>query len=393
MVPFPIILISLALLALLIRPFTILFHELGHAIPAILITKKPVSIYIGSYGDQRNSLHFKIGLLDVWFKYNPLYWLRGVCIPSEKEVSIKHQIIYTITGPLASITIALISCYFAFTYDLHGSIKLLLVIFLGSSIFDLFVNLTPNDSAIKLFNGELVYNDGYQLKQLFYYRQYLNDYSEGVKLFNDQKYSEASIKFIDLLNHGFQDESVFRLAIYSNIQIENYEQAKRLIDDFIDIGKMNCDDYSNAGFVYSQLCLQDKAILYYDKSLEIDSSNKNSLNNKGYSLFLIEKYEEAIYYFDKAIEIDIEFAFPYNNRGLSKIYIGKVEEGLEDIKHSLKLDKNNAYGYRNLGIYHLGINDCAKALELFNKAKSIDRTTHLIDEYINETIKKMHYKV
>jgi len=61
---FPIILLSLILLVLLTRPLTVIFHELGHAIPAILLTKEKVTVYIGSYGDPKKSLRIKIGLLD-----------------------------------------------------------------------------------------------------------------------------------------------------------------------------------------------------------------------------------------------------------------------------------------------------------------------------------------
>lgn len=43
-----------------IRGLIIILHELGHALPAILLTKEKVSIYIGSYGDQKKSINFKL---------------------------------------------------------------------------------------------------------------------------------------------------------------------------------------------------------------------------------------------------------------------------------------------------------------------------------------------
>ena len=52
------ILIALFGLALIIviKLSTTFFHEMGHAIPALIFTKKPVSVYVGSYGDISLSL-------------------------------------------------------------------------------------------------------------------------------------------------------------------------------------------------------------------------------------------------------------------------------------------------------------------------------------------------
>lgn len=381
---FPFILLFFALLVLVTRPFTVLLHELGHAIPAILMTRQSVSIYIGSYGDPEKSLHFKIGLLDIWFKYNPFSWRLGLCVPSAKQITINRQIIYTLTGPLASFAIAAVACYFTFTYDLHGFLKLILVIFLGSSIFDLFVNLTPINTPIQLYDGRLTYNDGYKLRQLFYYKRLPKEYEQAVELYNQQKIAEAAIIFKDILNSGIKDENIYRLAISSFLQVKNYKQSKELCDEFIMQGNLNSDDYANVGLSYSQLEQHDKALEFYDQSLLLNQNNKYSLNNKGFTLNLLNKFQEAIPLFDKAIEIDETFAYSYNNRGLAKIKIGKADEGLEDINKSIKLDENNSYGYRNLGIYHLDKGEYSMALDLFRKAKELDGTTHMIDELISK---------
>jgi tetratricopeptide (TPR) repeat protein len=381
---FPIILLFFALLVLVTRPFTVLFHELGHAIPVMLMTRQTVSIYIGSYGDPKKSLHFSIGLLDVWFKYNPFSWRLGLCVPSAKQISINKQIIYTLTGPLTSFVIAVVACYFTFAFDLHGSLKLILIIFLGSSIFDLFVNLTPRTTPIKLYDGRLTYNDGYQLMQLFHYKRFPKEYEQAAELYNQQKFAEAATSFNDILKSGMKDENIYRLTISSFLQVKNYKLAKELSEEFLVQGKMNSDDFANAGISCSQLDQHDKAVDFYDKSLELNPKNKYSLNNKGFTLNLLNKFEEAIPLFDKAIEIDKTFAYSYNNRGLAKIKIGKAEEGLEDINYSFKLDENNSYGYRNLGIYHFDRGEYSKALDLFKKAKDLDSTTHMIDELINK---------
>lgn len=379
---FPFILLFIALLFLITRPFTVLIHELGHAIPSILMTRKKVSIYIGSYGDPSQSLHFNIGLLDIWFRYNPFSWRGGLCVHSEKNISVNKQIIYTLTGPLASFIIASIACYFTFENDLHGFLKLILIIFLGSAILDLFANLTPLKTPIKLFDGRVIYNDGYQLVRLFYYKRFPKEYNLSAELYNQQKFKEAAIKYNEMLDNGLKNQEIFRLAISSYIQVKNYEKAKELIDEFILQDDLNSDDYANAGFLYSQLEQQDNALELYNKSLLLNPDNKYSLNNKGFIFNIHCKFEEAITLFDKAIEIDKTFAHSYNNRGLAKIKIGLEKEGLEDINYSLVLDSNNSYSYRNLGIYHLDKGEYTIALDFFKKAKELDSNTQMIDKLI-----------
>jgi tetratricopeptide (TPR) repeat protein len=380
---FVVIFICIVLFVLITRPFTVLLHELGHAIPAIIMTKQPVSIYVGSYGDPKNSLHFRVGLLGIWLKYNPFLWRLGQCVPSAKQISTNKKIIYTLTGPLTSFVFALVACYFTFAYGFHGYVKLILVIFLGSAILDLFVNLIPRAEPVRLYNGSLSYNDGYQLKKLFYYKIFSKEYEQAVELYTQQKFGEAALAFKNLLKIGLKYEDVYRLAINSFFQVKNYTQVKVISERFIIQGNMNSDDFGILAISYSQIGEHDNALELYDKSLELNPNNIYSLSNKGFTMNLLNKFEEAIPLFDKAIELDKAFAYSYNNRGLSKIKIGKTEEGLEDINYSFKLDEYDSYGYRNLGIHHLDKGDYSKALDLFRKAKELDGNTHMIDDLIS----------
>ena len=374
----------LVLAFLITRPLTVLFHELGHAIPAILLTKEKVTIYVGSYGDPNKSQKFNFGLLEVWFKYNPFSWRQGLCVPSAKVISVHRQIVYTLTGPMASFLFAVLACYFTFSFDLHGSIKLFLVVFLPSSIFDLVINLIPSKKSIVLYNGTIVYNDGYSLRRLSYYRRLPKEYLKAVAFFNEEDYNNAGAVFNQILTTNWKDENIYRLALISNLNTKNYEKAKQIVDCFIPLDKMNSDDYANAGIAYSHLGLHDNAMKFYGISLKQNPDNLNSLNNKGFTLNLLDRYKEAIPLFDKAIELDSRLAYSYSNRGFSKIKTGKETEGLSDINYSLQLDKNNSYAYRNLGIYQLDKGEKAEALKLFIKAKELDDTTHQINELLKE---------
>jgi len=381
-------LVLAVILILIARPLTVLCHELGHAIPAILLTKEKVTIYIGSYGDPKKSIRYKLKLLEIYFRYNPFSWKLGLCVPSAKAVSINRQIIYTVTGPITSLIIATAACYIAFTYDMHGLLKLFLVLFFGSALLDLIVNLIPRNKPIKLYSGTITYNDGYKLKQLFYYKKFPNQYSKAIELYNQQKFLDAAMLFEKMLTDGIKHKDVYRLAINSYLQCKNYVKGKDLTEELKEIDELTSDDLSNLALCYSQSGLHEKALELYNESLRLNHNNKYSLNNKGFTLNLLNRYEEAIPLLDKAIEIDKDFAYSYNNRGLSKIKIGKTEEGLNDINYSFTLDGNNSYGYRNLGIYNLDKGNYEEALKLFIKANELDETTHLVKELIDEA--KLH---
>ena len=46
------------------RSITTFFHEMGHAIPALLFTQKEkVNVFVGTYGDISNSLQLNFGRL------------------------------------------------------------------------------------------------------------------------------------------------------------------------------------------------------------------------------------------------------------------------------------------------------------------------------------------
>ena len=80
--------IVLALLLGLAYFVTVTLHELGHAIPALLMTRDEVTIYIGSIGSPYNSFHLTTGRLEIYCKYNPLLWYKGCCLCSDDYLSI-----------------------------------------------------------------------------------------------------------------------------------------------------------------------------------------------------------------------------------------------------------------------------------------------------------------
>src|ERR1700733_4247692 len=78
---------------------TILIHELGHAIPALLFTQKPVTIYAGTFGDD-TSQKFKFGRLTIFVRPKLSYLKnRGLTI-YDTDIHLNKQLVVLITAPI-----------------------------------------------------------------------------------------------------------------------------------------------------------------------------------------------------------------------------------------------------------------------------------------------------
>jgi tetratricopeptide (TPR) repeat protein len=335
----------------LIAPWLLMIalHELGHAIPALIMSGKRVSIFIGTEMDKKKLLRVKTGKLKLYFSPNPWTWAGGCCDFSRANLSINQKIVCLLAGPLTPFMISITLAYFT-TKDMHGAWKAFAGALLLWSVTGL-TNLVPSKRRYILSNGDVTYNDGHSIRLLL----------EQKKITN--------------LGHKFQEL----------FERKKYDEALKCGEVLLRKDLLNIDGLFYVAFLYAKTNQPEKAIQYYDKILEEDPLHTSSLNNKAYTLNLLERFQEAIPIFDKVIEIAPSMAYPYNNRGLSKIKIGQIEEGLADINHSFELDPNNSYAFRNIGVYYFDKGMYAEALKNFKKAKEMDETTHLIDQLINDT--------
>ncbi len=363
------------------HPITVLLHELGHAIPALIFTGKKVTVYIGSYGETTKSFRFQIGLLEFWVR-KTLFWKTGLCSPSSTDMSLLKKILFILGGPLASLTIAAVTSYYVFKYDMHGALKMIMAFFTLCSIYDFLSNIIPSNVPHALPNGQATYNDGTKLRQLLGLNKFSKEYQIAADFYDKKEFIKAAPMLEQFLKKGYSIDDVYRLAYTSYIFMKDYHKAYELLKTFECTEQMNSDDYYNFGFVCSFLQLSKEKDKYMHKSLDLDPDNPHTHNFIGYELNKQNKFIEAMPYFDKAIAIQPEFAYAYNNRGHAKIELEKIDEGLAEINYSIQLDKENPYAYRNLGIYHLKLNQLEEAESLLLKAKELDENTEMIEELL-----------
>ncbi|MBQ0736183.1 tetratricopeptide repeat protein [Aquimarina celericrescens] len=377
----------------ILRPFTTFLHEMGHAIPALLYTKEGVTIYIGSYGDPKKSLRFRLGRLEIFFKYNPLLWSYGLCVREQIDISINKGIIIILMGPLTSLIIGAFCLYIGVFGSHSDSITFITMMIAISSLLDCYHNSIPDAEPITLHNGKQVHNDGQQLKLLLNYRNLPVEYDKSVEYYNNKKFEKSGELLKKMIQSGTRRDFIYRLAVSSYLQIKEYDKADEINKDFIKKykKKLTSVDHYNNGLIKSHKGNIEGSIIDYTESLKLDANNVYSLNNRGYAYNLSGRYEEAIKDFDKAIKLEDSFAYALNNRGLSKIKLGEFENGFTDIEKSLELDSKNSYFYMNLGIYYFDTQDYHKALENFNIAFKLDKDTYLLTEHIEKVKQKLNF--
>ncbi len=388
----PTIALIFMLSLLTFRLLTTVIHELGHAIPALVLTKDNVTVYMGSHGNPEKSMQFQIGRLKCFFKFNLFYWKGGLCVMESKEVSVQTDILVTLFGPLLSLIVAGIGVLLIQFGSFSDVTILILFALVFSCALDFIHNIIPNRDAIVLHNGMVVYNDGMQLLHLFKYQNVRKKYEVGVHHYHTKEYDKAAKKFEEVLAVRKDYEVFYSLVISSNLMIKDYDKARKFQEEFTETygNSFKINDYINLASIQGHFEEYDKALETYNKAFEIDPNHVILLNNRGYTYGLINEQEKAILDLEKAISIDSKHAFAWNNRGFSKLKLGQLEAGFLDIQKSLELDDQNAYAYRNLGVYHFYKKDYQKALDLYKKALEMDATTHKIQEYIKEVKTKIN---
>jgi tetratricopeptide (TPR) repeat protein len=389
---YPLVVFPLFLsLIIVARLMTTFFHELGHAIPALAFTKGEVTVFLGSYGDVKKSVHLKINKrFSVHFRLNPLKWVKGMVQFGSNKVSVAKHMFILLLGPLFSLIIAAVAIYIIFSFDLNGFLKLAAVIFLVSAIVDL-RNIYPSKTPIITDSGTITYCDGRQIVRILAFDKYKKELSLAYKLYAEEDYSSAA-KIFEVLDLKFLTNDALDIMMTSFHKCKRYAKAKERYTILLELPgqtRFTSSNWGNLGLTESLLGEYDCALSYYNQSLELDENNMYSFLNRGFTYNLMGRYAEGLDDFNKALTIDPNFAYAYSNRAYSKIKLNAVDDAMADINRSIELDDKNSYAYRNLGLYYLEKGNIAEALSNLKLAYDLDPDTHSITDYIKEAEGKL----
>jgi tetratricopeptide (TPR) repeat protein len=366
----------------------VFLHELGHAIPILFWSKKRVSIYIGSFGDPTRSLIMRIGRLDVYLKYNPFRWMRGLC-KSEERLPVNKIIVYTAMGPLSSLLVTLVCLLLLKTADPSHDLRVVLVtiMVIGGSL--VLSSAIPMGKLHGTFSGKAVTNDMMQVIRLWKKRKMPERYWEARDKFFTKEYSKAAELLEEAIGKGNSGVEWLRLAVNAQLASGRFERAGELLEMIRTQYRLSLEDQINDGCHKILIGRFREAVAIHTDLLRLHYDHFLILNNMAYALIASGEPQKALPYIDRGITLAPRFPHLHVNRGWARMELGQWDEGLESTQFALQIDNTLASGYRNLGLYALEKDRNEEARDHFLKAKALDAQVQFVDAPLIEAERRI----
>jgi len=368
-------------------PLIAIFHELGHALAHLILTKPgKIDIYIGSYGEGKKTIDFRIGKLYFHIKRTfPFVKGIGLCKSDKTGTDYIKRIVILLAGPVFTVVAAIGIGAIIFNTNAHGLIKLYCFAFMFFSIVSLYVNLRPR--TIRNGKDEYIDNDGKQLLFTLKLKKSYADYITALQCASIGELELAILKLEVILKKLPGEEKILRQLISYTMYAKHYEKALFYLIQLEEKSEFSTKDILNKACMQSLTGHYEESLPNYRLVLKYDAENLTALNNLAYSLVERGEYEEAQQLLKKAENIDPQFYYTYGNLGYLKVLQGDLETGKSLIDKSTEFDGNNAYTYKALGVYYLKLKNADMANECFEKAVELDKRINL-DSY-NDEIKAL----
>lgn len=349
-------------LAICFLPITTLLYGGGQAIAARLFTRRRVSMFIGSLGNERNSLHVKTGPFDVWICRKPITWFFGQCRYPQAGITPLKNTIILLTGMLMPVVLGLTLCWFVFSFDLHGAVKLIAVGYCGITVYDLFSNL-KGQKAIPAGEYFLINNSRFGAG-----REYMTAFRE-IQADDTPKAPDAEAGYA-------------RRSIVEEMEEGNFEDALLLHEELASLSPLNASDYANAAVIKNYLGMHQQSLDDFNTALTLAPDDFVTRSHRAFLHTEMGAYADAIADADISLSHSPGYSAACSVRGLARIHMGDTDGGLNDINSAIKENPNDHLAYRALGIHHLQNGDKPIALHYLRKGYTLQPLPYLFNTLI-----------
>lgn len=227
------------------------------------------------------------------------------------------------------------------------------------------------------------------------------------KLIEAGEYAKAKELLHTITKEDEKDIDALKLTALCEVNVENYEQARKILEDII---KYKQDDaicwyylgccYDNLGQlieakhaystviklrpeyvdVYKSMAIVQIKAQEPEKAIEYVEQGLKYADEKDYSLYYIagtacmasQNFEGSIKYIEKAIELAPDNVQLYNNLGTAYLTTGKLDKALETYEKSIELEPTDSLAYFNIASILQMQDEHQKACEYFEKAHELD---------------------
>ncbi len=366
------------LLVMVLRSVTTLFHEMGHAIPALLFSREKVQVFVGTYGDTKQGATLSLGRLDIFFKFNFLAWNIGMCRHQGQTNALRNFLII-VGGPIASLTIAIPLLFFLPQVEAQPFLHFAIFVFFAAACLDLVSNLFPYGSQMHTDSGQSIYNDGKQLLSLWKRGSLPDVYFEMEQLMSEKNYLDAIEKGKPFVLEAKTKPEVFDLMVQALHHEKEYEDiitAIKLKSQYNDLGP---SDYHILGVANTKLNRFDDALKFLNQACYVQYSNGRMLMDRGYLHLQRSDAMAALDDFNAALHFDGSLLQAVVYRALAMIRLDEQESAIEDLKQVLDIEPEHALAWFYLGEAYEKNKEDKLALSAYTKAKELGCDEHGLD--------------
>ncbi len=361
------------LLISLLRSFTTLFHELGHALPSLLFTNEPVLVFVGTYGDTKDGFHLNFGQLQIFFKFNLFSWNMGMC--AHKPVAgIWQNIIIVLGGPIASLLIAIPLMINMTNHHLDSLWIFLIAAFMVSAFVDFLINIIPSKRPLFSDGGSVMYNDGYTLYLLFSRFFLSNDYFDLEQLLAEKRMDDFFMKSTEILEKGRADKSIFDLIIHACLQEKEWNDAIRMFKMKNKIYPLSKNEFLEMGKTYQKINEHNHAIHCFNQYLYFHFDDPVPLTYRASSNIELNLFNDAIKDLNMALETMPQYYEAKILKGKAYLGLDNYPAAEKDLISVLNLGLERPDLFNLLGNLYDKKGDASQAEIYFRRAAELDNT-------------------
>jgi thioredoxin-like negative regulator of GroEL len=371
-------------LVIVIKLSTTFFHEMGHAVPALIFTDKPVSLYVGSYGDISNTLQFKIGRLQLYLKPNIMDWKIGMCRHEGDINTSWKRVLITLGGPIASLIVSIPLVINYSSIATSDFLAFFTIVFIGSACYDFLSNMLPTGTPINMHDGEVAYSDGYVLLALWNRRFSSAEQQALQQKFDDKQYEEVIAMGSELITSKPKVRYPYQYVIESMIETKEFHGALEVYGILSNHIELKDYDRLAIGELYKELGNYSEALKYFEQYRYTHYTDTNVLGHIGAVQVALGNHKEAIHTLSNLLEIDPTAMNARCHRAQALIHQREYDDAIADLQIVQQYDPNNPDLYFNLGLIDEHSGEYDSAISNYKQAKALNCTRHGLDYKIED---------
>ncbi len=223
------------------------------------------------------------------------------------------------------------------------------------------------------------------------------DESEIIKIFNQglelQKKGHlriAQTKFEEVLRFNPLHYDALELACAYLAHINDWNKAKYLLSNAIEINKSNPYLYNNFGIVLYELKNYEESISAYNKAIKLKPNFAEALSNLANVYRDLGLLEKALINYEKAISINSNYAIAYSNKSIVLKELKLLEDALKSANTAIQKSGGCLeQAYNNLGIILYELRRYEESLRSYDLAIAINPNIAEVFNNRGNTLKEL----